>query len=63
MVADGNMSPVPEKVQKILKLAVPTTKKQVRAILDLVGYYRRYVPNFSSIVKPLTDLTRKDKLL
>ncbi len=34
-------------------------KTQVRAFLGLAGYYRCFIPNFSSLAAPLTDLTRK----
>lgn len=37
----------------------PRTKTDVRAFLGLVGYYQRYIPNFSQIASPLTDTLRK----
>ena len=37
----------------------PKTKKDVRSFLGLCGYYRKSIPNFSSIATPLSDLTRK----
>ncbi|XP_063813536.1 uncharacterized protein LOC135053191, partial [Pseudophryne corroboree] len=37
----------------------PTTQRQVLAFLGIAGYYRRFVPDFSSVAKPLTDLTKK----
>ncbi len=37
----------------------PETKTQVRAFLGLAGYYRCFIPNFSSLTASLTDLTRK----
>jgi hypothetical protein len=33
---------------------------QIRSFLELVGYYRRFIPNFSKIVKPMTKLLEKD---
>ena len=36
-------------------------KKQVRQLLRLFGYFRSYVPMYSEIAKPLTDLTVKSK--
>ena len=37
------------------------SKREVRSFLGLVGYYRDFIPHFSSIATPLTDLTRKDR--
>jgi hypothetical protein len=34
---------------------------QVRSFLRLAGYYRRLIPNFSKIVKPITDLLKKEE--
>ena len=37
----------------------PTTPKQVRAFLGLVGYCRKFIKGFAKIAKPLTLLTRQ----
>ncbi|GJR04098.1 putative reverse transcriptase domain-containing protein [Tanacetum coccineum] len=34
---------------------------EIRSFLGLAGYYRRFIENFSKIVKPLTLLTQKNK--
>ena len=39
----------------------PTTKKQVKSFIGLAGFYRRFIPNFSTISSPSTDLTKKDR--
>lgn len=31
----------------------------MRAFLGLMGYYRRFIPNYASVAAPLTDLTKK----
>ena len=46
-------------VSKIKQAASPTTKKQLRSFLGLVGYYRDCVPSFAAIAVPLSDLTKK----
>lgn len=58
-VGGGEMSPVADKVASITDMQVPTTKKQVRSFLGMVGYYRQYIPNYASIATPLTNLTKK----
>ena len=37
----------------------PSTLKQVRAFLGLVGYYRKFIKGFAKIAEPLTLLTRQ----
>ncbi|KAL0148421.1 hypothetical protein M9458_056231 [Cirrhinus mrigala] len=58
-VGRGLIRPQEKKVEAILTAPKPETKTQVRAFLGLAGYYRCFIPNFSSLATPLTDLTRK----
>ncbi|GKG42933.1 hypothetical protein Tco_0479617, partial [Tanacetum coccineum] len=37
------------------------TLSGIRSFLGLAGYYRRFIANFSKIVKPLTSLTQKNQ--
>jgi len=36
----------------------PRTKKQIRSLLGLINFYRRYIPDCATLISPLTDLTR-----
>jgi hypothetical protein len=38
----------------------PRTPKQLKSFLGLVGYYRRFIPQFSKVVSPLHKLLKKD---
>ncbi|PAA81942.1 hypothetical protein BOX15_Mlig034239g2, partial [Macrostomum lignano] len=55
--ADG-IGTDPEKVRAIREWPTPCTVKDVQAFLDTVGYYRRFIQDFSHTAEPLTELTR-----
>ncbi|GFN81031.1 polyprotein [Plakobranchus ocellatus] len=59
VVGKGKLRPEIVKVERILKLSTPKTKKQVKSLLGLLGYYRKFIDNFASICNPLTELLRK----
>nr|GEY22237.1 reverse transcriptase domain-containing protein [Tanacetum cinerariifolium] len=48
------------KVEVIAKLPHPTTVKGIRSFLGHVGFYRRFIKDFSKIARPMTRLLEKD---
>ena len=48
------------KVELISKLPPPTSVKEVRRFLGHVGFYKRFIKDFSKIEKPLYELLEKD---
>ena len=60
LVSEKGFEPLPEKLEAIRKMPAPTTPKEVKQFLGLIGYYRKFVPRFSDISRPLTRLTRHD---
>ena len=50
-----------DTLEKVWKTPCPTTKKQVRSFLGLVGYYRDHVLAFAKVSAPLSDFLRKGK--
>ena len=47
-----------DNLEKVWEIPRPTTKKQVRSFLGLVGYYRDHIPAFAEISAPLSDLLK-----
>lgn len=57
LTAEG-LKPDPAKVMAIEKYPQPKTTTELKCYLGMVGYYRRFLSNFSKIAKPLHDLLK-----
>ena len=62
VVEANTIKPDEEKVDAIKRLAPPANVKHVRAFLGLVGFYRRFIPSFAKLAKPLINLTKGDQV-
>ncbi|KAF4527880.1 hypothetical protein B566_EDAN015410 [Ephemera danica] len=60
VVGQGQRIPDPEKVSALQNYPQPKNVKGIQRFLGAVGSYKTYVPNFSLISEPLTQLLRKD---
>ena len=49
-----------DKVQVVLDWPVPNSLKQVQGFIEFCNFYRRFIKDFSKIVRPMLKLTRKD---
>ena len=58
IIGFGQIKPQLGKVEAIQSFPVPTTKKRLRGFLGLVGWYRKFVPQFADRAVVLTDLTK-----
>ena len=60
-VSKAGISCDPNKISAVQNWPIPTNITEVRSFLGTAGYYRKFIPNFSSIASPLSQLTRKNK--
>ena len=61
LISGEGIKPLPEKLESIKEMPPPTTPKEVKQFLGLIGYYRKFVPRFADVARPLTNLTRLDQ--
>ena len=60
MVVDRmGLRPSPSKIDPVQKLKSAQKVEQPRALVGTSGFLRRFMPRFSTIVAPHTDLLRR----
>ena len=60
LIKNGEVRPTTEKTDAVTRYPIPRTTKQVHTFVGLTSYFRKYIPNYAIVAKPLTDLLRKD---
>ncbi|KAJ1177910.1 hypothetical protein NDU88_003162 [Pleurodeles waltl] len=61
-IEKGSRRIMKERITSVLQMSPPKTRREVRKFLGMVGYCRQWIPNFSTLAKPLLKLTQKDAL-
>ena len=59
-ISENGIEVDPSKFEVIRNWKVPTTVKEVKSFLGFLGFYRRFIKNFSQIAAPLIELTKND---
>jgi hypothetical protein len=58
-ISKDGISVDPSKVQEVMDWKPPKSVHQIRSFLCLAGFYHRFIPDFSKIAKPMTELLKK----
>ncbi|CAC5424361.1 unnamed protein product [Mytilus coruscus] len=62
IVNKDGIQPSPKKVEAMLKVPEPENVKELQSWLGLVNYYRKFIPDMSTVLQPLNELlTKKSK--
>ncbi|GBM55523.1 Retrovirus-related Pol polyprotein from transposon 297 [Araneus ventricosus] len=60
VIEDGKIFPSTLKTKAFLNFPEPANLKQIHSFLGLTGYFRKFIPKYSTIARPLCDLWKKD---
>jgi hypothetical protein len=60
IVSKEGIKASPGKTRAVREFPVPKSATEIRSFLGLASFYRRLVPGFAQIAKPLTELLRRD---
>ena len=60
VIGQTGVRPDEKRITAVKEYPEPRTTKELKGFLGLAGYYRRFIPNFSKIAKPLTELLKKN---
>ena len=60
VVSASGVSADPEKVEVVISWERPKSVFEIRSFLGLVGYYRRFIEDFSRLAAPMARLIRKE---
>jgi hypothetical protein len=58
-ISKDGISVDPSKVQEVKDWKPPKSVHQIHSFQGLAGYYRQFIPDFSRIAKPTTELLKK----
>lgn len=59
IITPGGIEMDQEKVEAVTHWEAPTSRRQLQRFLGFANFYRRFIAKFSSMAKPLYELTKK----
>lgn len=59
VISKDGIKPNPDKIIAIQRFPIPKTATEIKRFLGLLGYYRKFIPDFARITKPMTQCLKK----
>lgn len=60
LISRDGIRPPPDRVKAVQDYPIPKSAKELQRFLGLLNWFRKFIPNFSAIAKPLHELLHKD---
>lgn len=60
-ITAGMVRPGQHKINSVIKYRTPSSVHEVRQFMGLASYFRKFIKNFASIARPITELTKKER--
>ena len=60
IIEQGSIKPCIQNIGETVDFPVPTNKDMLRSFLGVVGFYKKFIPDFAVTVQPLFNLLKKD---
>jgi hypothetical protein len=63
IISAGGIKIDPKRVEAIQKIEIPRNKKSIQSFIGRINFLRRFVPNFAEIIRPITNMLKKDVVI
>lgn len=60
LLSEEGLQPNPERIAPITNYVAPQTVREVRRLVGLVNWYRRFIENAAELLAPLTNIIRDE---
>lgn len=61
IIGGDGIEPDPEKIKAIVDYPIPKNVKDIRRLLGMAGWYRRFLRDFATVTTPISDMLKKSK--
>ena len=59
LITRDGVKPDPTKYEAVLKFPTPKNSDEAKRFVAFCNYYKRFIPKFAEITKPINNLSKK----